>query len=925
MMKMKNKIAALIAMSMAAATIPVYAAERAVTITPKSVIASSKLTAKVDPASDDLTYQWLSADGEEGPFKPIYKADGKQYIYSTIDKNKYITVEATDKNTGETVRSNDVRSAAKLGPVGAVSLQRNATPAENIFCVDGQKFILLDEFQDSASAFYVMAEGVYGEKEFDTDSSAVFDVQSDKNIGYFLNNDFLAQGNEGKTLPQGIIDNIDTGHVWWTEAGMTDGDCAEDYSVVCGVNLLSMSEAVKYQGLFGCAPEGAQGGWWLRTQRGRSGSADNILSITGTESGVEQNKMADVFCGEKKGVRPVFYLGENFFLDVKIDVYQSGQAIKDMLASEYTKSDLEGMYSTEELIEIGFPSEPGTVIKGAYIAGAEPVGAGTTLTAGMDVSGAEEYQYQWLTSREPEAGYTEIRNATDAQYYITTQDKNCYISCRVTPVRNGEKMEADTAAPVFVETLGYMKERAFSKAEKEAAMVTPEENKFSLDGSDRTYILLDSFNGSAEAEFFVMADYLTGPIEADAEDPGLFLPDKKGNIAYWLNNNYKETGYEIAGIHKDGIEKEFLDYVDMNHEWWCESGIEGRKDTTGDYSYTGPFSVLSYSEGIKYYGTYGWQSATEHGGWNLHYWTRTSSDSTDSFFCMLNGAGVNDSTGSYNIRHVPPIAGGHEEVTPRPVFYLSHEFFLKANLSYVGENVKKAIRQSYSVQEFLDAGYTLEKLKDLGWVDIPEVENVKISGAARVGAQLAGKYNYVHTKPEKDSKCGFEISDKRDGAYTKVCDGTIYNVKPEDKSKFIRFFVQPHDSDAVAGETEYTQPVYILKSAEVIPLREEIVSADGGEKINSIAKASQIRPDVVLKNTASTEKTVTVMLWLYDRNNTAIKNQAAKVVIGAGETVNIAEPVLSVGKVSDGSYARLYVIDNLSDMTAILTHCVEVK
>lgn len=924
MINLKRSLASLTALAILTAVTPAYAAEFSVTITPKTVIASSRLTAKTDPVMDDITYQWLTSEGENGPFTPIYKANDRQYVYSTIDKNRYITAEITDNITGETVRSADIRTAAKLGPVGAVTLQQSITPSENIFSVDGQRFILLDEFDNEASAYYVMAEGTYGEKEFDTAGNAVFDVQSENNIGYFLNNSFITDGNNGRKLPDSIIENIDRNHVWWTEAGMTDGDCEEDYSVTCGINLISMSESVKYQSVFGCAPDGADGSWWLRTQRGRGGVADNILCITGTESGTEHKRMSDSVCTDKKLLRPVFYLGNEFFKKVKLDISDTGVNIKELLKSKYTKAELEGLYSVEELVEIGFAADPGTVVKGAYTEiDTKTVQAGTTVTARMEVSGADEYRYQWLTGKTADGEYTEIRNAVDSEYYISTIDKNCYISCRITPVINGAEAEPDVTEPVFVETLGYVKERTMPEAAVSAGMITPEENKFALDGSERNYILLDSFNGDENAEFLVMADYLTGPIEADSDNPGIFDPEKKGNIAYWLNNNYKETGYEIAGIHKDGIESEFLKYVDMNHEWWCEAGIEGRNDTTVDYSYTGPFSVLSYSEGIKYYGVYGWQSATEHGGWNLHYWTRTSSDSADSFLCMHNSASMNDAAGSYTVKHLPAGAQ-HEEVAPRPVFYLSHDFFLKTNLAYVGDNVKKAIRQSYSIKEFVDAGYSIEKLKDLGWIDIPEVKNAEIIGAARVGGELSGMYDYIHTKPEENSVCGFEISDKREGPYKKIGEGRTYSVKSDDVNKFIRFYVQPRDVDTVQGVMEYTQPVYVLKQAEVIPLKAEILSGRG-EKINSIANVSEIRPEVVLKNNSSSEKTVTVMLWLYDRNDAALDNRVKQVVIGAGQTVSVTDPILPIGKASNGSYARLYVIDNLSDMTSVLTGCTEVK
>ena len=97
--------------SMFAGIAPAYAVD-SVTITPKTALASAKLNARVEPSGSNVTYQWVSGDSESGPFTPIYKANDAQYVYSTLDKGKYVTVEVTDKDTGEIFQSSDVRIAA---------------------------------------------------------------------------------------------------------------------------------------------------------------------------------------------------------------------------------------------------------------------------------------------------------------------------------------------------------------------------------------------------------------------------------------------------------------------------------------------------------------------------------------------------------------------------------------------------------------------------------------------------------------------------------------------------------------------------------------------------------------------------------------------------------------------------------------------
>ena len=157
----------------------------------------STLKAQITPENGDFSYQWTSSDTADGVFVPIIGATAAEYKLSTLDAGKYIGLTATNKADNTVVTSDLTRIMDTLGPVNKTSFTANAvndaknTPSENVFYVDGQGFVLLGEFNSDASKYYIMTEGFYGDKAFDSNGYAKFDVSVEGNIGHFLNNDFL--------------------------------------------------------------------------------------------------------------------------------------------------------------------------------------------------------------------------------------------------------------------------------------------------------------------------------------------------------------------------------------------------------------------------------------------------------------------------------------------------------------------------------------------------------------------------------------------------------------------------------------------------------------------------------------------------------------------------------------------------------------
>lgn len=261
---------------------------------------------------------------------------------------------------------------AYAAPFGDITQGTLTSPEDNVFRVwgDDNEFILLDVAEDdNSSKFFVMAKSYFSKKAYG--SNQRFDPENSMNIAYFLNNEFLTKGitdsftKRTYRLPQGVVDHIDTEHIWTTEAGRTAGNCPTEYTVKAGVALISQTEYQKYQTKIGmedgfddliCTPNWK--GFWTRTGAQsaemicvRSGvSTTKLLGWTSTDAGL---------C-----IRPVFWLDVDFFRDVAIDLSTAGENVKAVFKKYYTVNELEKIYP-ESWIYDYLDYTPDVSVKGA--------------------------------------------------------------------------------------------------------------------------------------------------------------------------------------------------------------------------------------------------------------------------------------------------------------------------------------------------------------------------------------------------------------------------------------------------------------------------------------------------------------------------------------------------------------------------------
>ncbi len=916
---MKKRICSIIlasVMTFASASFTAFAEGDSVHIkTPSRIFAGATFTLEITSEDSEFEYQWLMSDSEDGEYEEILTDTSATYIVTPRDKGKYIKARITNLSTDEEIFSDNSIYVENLGPVSRTTFSTediNATmltPAENKFRVEGQDFILLDEYNDSESRYYVLADSLYGIREFDTNRYAKFDPDAEGNMGNFLNGDFLTDGGNGKVLPDGIQEHIDFNHVWWTEGGLTKSkdaansvDCPEDYSFTAGISLLSATEAIKYRSKYGWQPGGTSvvQPWWSRTQRGSSGMDDNMLAMMNTNDGGKGN-MWDKTCTDLYHIRPAFYLDEDFFGQVKLDLNGTGENVKNIIADKYTVSELEALYSIEELIALGFDIKS-TVIAKETVPGS---GGATALVASMNDDEAVEFKYRWFISdSEEEQGIQVYGNTTD-RYIIGVNDREKYVSVAVTPVYADGSVGEEVYAinKIYVDNIGGMSRTDYSSDVRVPLKNNPEEYMFTAGGEKM--ILLDAYEHDTDTLYVMTAD-AKGQTVFDSDGTQRFDPEDLNNIGYWLNNDFLERSLTIS----DKVQP----YINTEHLWWTEAG-HNKSNCTEDYTFTAGVSLLSRSEYSKYWGKFGWDN---NDSIQTAWWLRTGrSSGVSDIFC---GTGVKD--GNYSNLSANGYGNTWNKSASasyyvRPTFYLTKDFLKNVKITQIGEKAAEAVRKVMTVDEFLesDAGYIESDLVKLGIIESPKAKNLKLDGKASVGSEIKGSYSYYGEKAEDGTLYGFEIADKENGDFKKLSDSDVYKITSSEKGKYIRFFVTPYNVDGVRGETYYSDVVKVIGEASVSAENVEVTD-EKGNPATSLSRASELNVSVRLVNYASQAKDAWVMLYVYDADGNMLDNRGIKVNVPSGGTVTSNKLSIELPEYAEGNFAKLIIWDGLLTMNS---------
>ncbi|MBQ3426652.1 MAG: hypothetical protein IJH37_05835 [Clostridia bacterium] len=604
------------------------------------------------------------------------------------------------------------------------------------------KFVLLDTDENSnSSRFFVIASANYGagpihnagDKDFSWDPT-----DADTLSGYLNQTWFNIDGSAATTsvLPTGtgsgaaiytlipeIKSYIDQNHEW-AMPGYDGLTTLAKTTITCPVTVLSRDEHEAYKEIVGYVGDTAANhsnqNWLLRSPQ--TASLTNGLYIS-KDSG---NRGAATITGTFR-FRPCFWLGVDFFKNVKLDLANTGSKVVEAIADNYTRSDLESVgYTEEDLDDIfGASSAIDETVTPSITGTAKP---GYTLTASHAAPSAGlTAVYQWQQADSANGEYSDITGATGSTYTLKNAQANKYVRV-IAYLTDGVSDGAATAsAPVSVAaalTPGAADNtNGGQQALNTTYRLTVADTSSGLGETARTYFLLDD-SGSGDAKFLLIeaaavarlkTNATQGMLYTDTNTNNRFDPEVEGNLAYWLKNTYAQAGDISASgpvnsiLNSNKLAPGFIPYLDTDHEWLTEGGCTAGP-CTDDYVVKSPAAILSKTELMQYRDRFGWAEGLS--------WTSGTADFEMLRTPRQNSVSVrllwrtNDNSGSaVGGGIVANAATGNTGAMIRPVFWLSEDVFenVKIDVATMGDGVKSMLSSTYSRSD-LSALYSSTEL-----------------------------------------------------------------------------------------------------------------------------------------------------------------------------------------------------------------------
>ena len=381
---------------------------------------------------------------------------------------------------------------------------------------------------------------------------------------------------------------------------------------------------------------------------------------------------------------------------------------------------------------------------------------------------------------------------TSDSYYIKPADEGKYLRY----AQGEEKSDMIGPLPVSAGPVGIT-----AAGDAELRENTDSDYCFSLAGSDKTYILLDY--SDQDGAFIITKDYYGKKKWANANslDNIKFDPDDENNIAYKLNNELIENGWnDDFNINKKYIIEDPLKDFITEHEWFTEAAYK-TTNAPADYIITAKVALLSRQEWIKYKSIIGYSDQAADNNWYLR--TARGDNSTNA----KKPLGIITQSGSNAGRAMQLVMTDGSGI--RPCFYLNRDFFAvnKLDCDSIGGSVKKFIVDTFTKDELISCGYTLGDLSKLGYDvgDIPTVSDVEVVYDGIPGEPMYARYTLSDDADSEMTQVNWYKSSSVNGTYTQVSKnpfsdkGDKYYVKPGDKNQYFKCEVIPKNSDGVEG------------------------------------------------------------------------------------------------------------------------------
>ena len=218
--------------------------------------------------------------------------------------------------------------------------------------------ILDEKDADGKKQYYIFANDLYGTLSSVKPVNAAFDPDVETNIAYWLNNDFY----NGTATGKGSNIRLDTAikpyiqkSSYMVEGHTSFGETSQyyyDYTVDANISLLSLSEYNQYKEKIGYQAywngstglTGASYCAYLRTPY-ISSTAYALKYMNPANGNVSFANMSEN--GYSYYIRPSFWVSEDYFKNVKLDLSAAGSEVKKII-SKLNPS----IYSSEELLSL---------------------------------------------------------------------------------------------------------------------------------------------------------------------------------------------------------------------------------------------------------------------------------------------------------------------------------------------------------------------------------------------------------------------------------------------------------------------------------------------------------------------------------------------------------------------------------------------
>lgn len=317
----------------------------------------------------------------------------------------------------------------------------------------GEYVLLKNVNAKDENSYFVIADavtqkGIPYNTNGNSKENLVFDADIDGSLAKILNSDTYLNG-YFKSLGEYIVENT-----WYTE-GTNDSIGLKNYKTDCKVALLSLTEYVQNADRLGVVVNGCSQ-WWLRSPH-PSVAGFAMWEMLGNSGAKRINSATSLSSTYgSRGVRPCFYLSEDFFKNVKID---ESCFTDDALVTEIIKGfDVDTLknagYSDALLVRLGI-LKGSTEISSLTVEGETQVGC--TLSAKYELAdGFEQSEYtkfSWEYCDTRDGSFTAIDGADKKDFTVTANLNKKYVRVNVTLGNIDGQGETYTSDAVYIETL----------------------------------------------------------------------------------------------------------------------------------------------------------------------------------------------------------------------------------------------------------------------------------------------------------------------------------------------------------------------------------------------------------------------------------------------------------------------------------------